>query len=52
MQYEPSSIEAHPRFVLVLYLVVAQGGAWILEQAGSSVVIEHDRAREFRKMLM
>ena len=36
------------RFVLVLYLVVAHGGAFVLEQAGSSVAIEHDRARVFR----
>ena len=36
------------RFTLVLYLVVAQGGVFVLEHAGSSVAIEHDRARVFR----
>ena len=34
--------------VLVLYVVVAMGGAFLLEQPASSVLIEHDRMLEFR----
>ena len=36
------------RQVLQLYLVVALGGVYLLEQAASSLMIEHDRFRQFR----
>ena len=37
--------------VLVLYVIVAMKGAFLLEQPASSVLIEHDRMLELRAVV-
>lgn len=39
------------RMVLVLYVIVAMKGAFLLEQPASSVLIEHDRMLELRAVV-
>ena len=43
--------ELHARMVLALYLIVAMGGTFFVEQPASSVMIEHDRMIVFRALV-